>query len=73
MRGIYHPHRCATVSNTGRNRPSQRDIQAHQKLQEKVSDFQVQFHAPIYLSIGIEAKRGYMSCDDTAASPLINR
>ena len=31
--------------------------QARQKLQEKVSDFHVQFHGPVYMSIGPEAKQ----------------
>ena len=56
-KGYTTPHRCATISDTRRNRPSERDYQARHKLQEKVSDFSVQFHSPIYFSIGPEAKR----------------
>ena len=51
------PHRCATVDSSRRNQPSDRDRQARQKLQEKPSDFHVNFHDCVYLSIGLEAKR----------------
>ena len=39
-----------------RNQPLERDSKAHEKLQEKVSDFQVMFDDNVYLSIGLEAK-----------------
>ena len=39
-----------------RNQPSERDRKACEKLQEKVSDFQVTFDDIVYLSIGLEAK-----------------
>ena len=39
-----------------RNQPLERHRKACQKLQEKVSDFQVTFEDNIYLSIGLEAK-----------------
>ena len=51
------PHTCATVDSTARNQPLERDRKAHEKLQEKVSDFQVMFDDNVYLSIGLEAKR----------------
>ena len=51
------PHRCATVDLSRRNQPSDRDRQARQKLQENTSDFHVNFHDCVYLSIGLEAKR----------------
>ena len=51
------PHRCATVDSSRRNQPSNRDRQARQKLQEKMSDFQVTFDDCVYLSLGPEAKR----------------
>ena len=38
-RGFTTPHTCATVDSTARNQPSERDRKAHEKLQEKVSDF----------------------------------
>ena len=38
------------------NQPSERDRKTHEKLQEKVSDFQVTFNGNVYLSIGLEAK-----------------
>ena len=56
-RGYTTPHRSATVDLSKRNQPSDRDIQARQKLQEETSDFHVNFHNCIYLSIGQEAKR----------------
>ena len=39
-----------------RNQPLERDRKAGEKLQEKVSDFQVTFDDNVYLSIGLEAK-----------------
>ena len=56
-RGYTTPHRCATVDSSRRNQSSDRDRQARQKLQEKASDFYVNFHDCMYLSIGHEAKR----------------
>ena len=56
-RGYTTPHRCATVDSSRRNQPSDRDRQARQKLQEKMSDFQVTFDNSVYLSLGPEAKR----------------
>ena len=56
-RGYTTPHRCATVDSSRRNQPSNRDRQARQKLQEKMSDFQVTFDDCVYLSLGPEAKR----------------
>ena len=56
-RGYTNPHRCATVDSSRRNQPSDRDRQARQKLQEKMSDFQVTFDDCVYLSLGPEAKR----------------
>ena len=56
-RGYTTPHRCATVNNPNRSQPSHRDQQARCRLQEKASDFHAQFHGPVYVSIGPEAKR----------------
>ena len=56
-RGYTTPHRCATVDSSRINQPSDRDRQARQKLQEKMSDFQVTFGDCVYLSLGPEAKR----------------
>ena len=56
-KGYTIPHRCTTVNSSRRNQPSDRDRQARQKLQEKMSDFHVNFHDCVYLSIGPEAKR----------------
>ena len=50
------PHRCATVGDHKRNRPSQRDFLARHRLQEKITDTHIQFHSLIYLGLGIEAK-----------------
>ena len=55
-RGFTTPHKCATVDSLARNHPSDRDRKAREKLQEKVSGFQVTFDDNIYLSIGLEAK-----------------
>ena len=55
-RGFTTPHTCATVDSTARNQPSERDRKACEKLQGKVSDFQVTFDNNVYLSIGLEAK-----------------
>ena len=56
-KGYTTPHRCARVDSSRKNQPSDRDRQARQKLQEKTSDFHVNFHNCVYLSIGPEAKR----------------
>ena len=48
-RGFTTPHKCATVDFSARN--------AREKLQEKVSDFQVTFDDNIYLSLGLETKQ----------------
>ena len=56
-RGYTTPHRCTTVDSSRRNQPSDRDRQARQKLQEKMSDFQVTFDNCVYLSLGPETKR----------------
>ena len=55
-KGYTTPHRCSTVNSSRRNQPSDHDRQARQKLQEKTSDFHVNFHDCVYLSIGLEAK-----------------
>ena len=55
-RGFNTPHTCATVDSMARNQPSERDTKAREKLQEKVSGFQVTFDDDMYLSIGLEAK-----------------
>ena len=55
-RGFTTPHTCATVDSLARNQPSERDIKAREKLQEKVSDFQVTFDDNIYLRLGLETK-----------------
>ena len=47
-RGYTTPHRCTTVDSSRRNQPSDRDRQARQKLQEKTSDFHVNFHNCVY-------------------------
>ena len=55
-RGFTTPHTCAKVDSAAGNQPLERDRKAHEKLQEKVSDFQVTFDDNVYLSIGLEAK-----------------
>ena len=55
-RGFTTPHKCATVDSSTRNKPLERDRKAREKLQEKVSDFQVTFDDNIYLSLGLETK-----------------
>ena len=55
-RGFTTTHKCATVDSSARNQPLERDRKAKEKLQEKVSDFQVTFDDNIYLSLGLEAK-----------------
>ena len=55
-RGFTTPHACATVDSLARNQPSERDRKVREKLQEKVSDFQVTFDDKVYLSLGLEAK-----------------
>ena len=56
-RGYTTPHRCTTVDSSRRNQPSDIDRQSRQKLQEKISDFQVTFDDCVYLSLGPETKR----------------
>ena len=55
-RGFTTPHKYTTVDSSARNQLLDRDRKAREKLQEKVSDFQVTFDDNIYLSIGLEAK-----------------
>ena len=64
-RGFTTPHTCATVDSMARNQPSKRDRKACEKLQEKVSDFQVTFNDSIYLSIGLEAKHDIYNSFDS--------
>ena len=59
-KGYTTLHRCATVNESKRNQPSNRDQQARHKLQEKASGFHASFHGPVYLSIEPEAKRAYI-------------
>ena len=54
--GFTTPHKCATVDSSARNQLSDRDRKAREKLQEKVSDFQVTFNDNVYFSLGLEAK-----------------
>ena len=56
-KGYITPHRCATVDDSKRNQPSDRDQQVRCKLQEKTLDFHANFYKCVYLSIGHEAKR----------------
>ena len=56
-KGYTTPHRCATVDDSKRNQPSDRDRQARRKLQEKTSDFHANFYDCVFLSIGPETKR----------------
>ena len=55
-RGFTTPHTCATVDSTAKYQPLERDKKAREKLQEKVSSFQVTFDDNIYLSIGLQEK-----------------
>ena len=67
-RGFTIPHTCATVDSMARNQPLERDRKAREKLQEKVSGFQVTFDDNIYLSTGLEAKHDmYNSFDPSEA------
>ena len=59
-KGYTTPHRCSTVNNPKRNKPSDRDCQTKCRLQEKASNSHVQFHGPVYLSIGLDAKDTYI-------------
>ena len=43
-RGFPTPHKSVTVDCLTRHQSLERDRKARQKLQEKVSDFQVTFH-----------------------------
>ena len=56
-KGYSTPHRYATINESKRNQPSDRDRQARCKAQEKALDFHTNFYGPVYLSIGPEAKR----------------
>ena len=55
-RGFTTPHKCAKVDSSARNHPSDRDRKAREKLQEKISDFQVTFNDNVFLSLQLEAK-----------------
>ena len=63
-KGYTTPHRCATVNESKRNKPSDRDREARCKLHEKASGFHTNFYGPIYLSIGPEAKRNICNTFD---------
>ena len=56
-KGYTTPHRCATVNESKRNQPFDRDQQARCKLQEKALGFHTNFHGTVYLSIRPKAKR----------------
>ena len=56
-KGYTTPHKCATVNESKRHQPSDRDPQARSKLQEKALDFHTNLCGPVYQSIGPEAKR----------------
>ena len=56
-RGFTTPHTCETVDFSARNQPLERDRKAREKLQEKVSNFQVTFDDNISLSLGLETKQ----------------
>ena len=56
-KGYTTPHKCATVDDSKRKQPSNRDQQARCKLQEETSDFHANVYDCVYLSIGPEAKR----------------
>ena len=71
-KGYTTPHKCATVSDSKRNQPSDRDRQARRKLQQKASGFHANFHGPIYLSIGPEAKRDICNIFDPDRSISIH-
>ena len=45
-KGYTTPHKCATISDSKRNQPSDRDQQARCKLQEKASGFQIHLYTP---------------------------
>ena len=71
-KGYTTPHKCATVSDSKRNQPSDRDRQARCKLQEKASGFHTNFHGPICLSIRPEAKRDIYNTFDPDRSLSIH-
>ena len=71
-KGYIIPHKCATVSDSKRNQPSDRGQQARHKLQEKASGFHANFHCPVYLSIGPEAKRDIYNTFDPDRSISIH-
>ena len=71
-RGYTTPHKCATVSDSKRNQPSDRYREARHKLQEKALGFHTNFHGPIYLSIGPEAKRDIYNTFDPDRSISIH-
>ena len=52
-RGFNYTPQMSTVDSSVRNHPSDRDRKPREKLQEKVSGFQVTFDDNIYLSIGL--------------------
>ena len=57
-RGYNTPQRCTTVDSSRRNQPlTEIDRLAKSCKKKKTSDFHVNFHDCIYLSIGPEAKR----------------
>ena len=71
-KGYTTPHRCATVNESKRNQPSDRDQQARHKVQEKASDFHANFYSSVYLSIGPEAKRDICNIFDPDKSISIH-
>ena len=50
------PHVCVPLNNPCHNIPSEHDQRARQRLQSTIHSFHTEFHGPIFISVGPEAK-----------------
>ena len=55
-RNYTTPHVCIPLNNPHHNIPSDHDQIARQRLQSKLDSFQAEFHGPVFLAVGPDAK-----------------
>ena len=55
-RNYTTPHVCIPLNNPHHNIPSDHDQIARQRLRSKLDSFQAEFHGPVFLAVGPDAK-----------------
>ena len=55
-RNYTTPHVCIPLNNPHHNVPSDHDQRTRQRLQGILDDFQTEFHGPVFLAVGSDAK-----------------